>query len=76
MQGWNLKRVYYARHKKPAMDEMGVEKIEEEDEFLKACDLVTINTPLSDSTKGKAKVGLGLGLGGSAVTGSGLRGKR
>lgn len=53
MQGWNVKRVYYARHQKPAMDELGVEFVDDLDKFLGMCDLVTVNVPLTDATRGK-----------------------
>ena len=50
-QGWDVKRVYFGRHNKPDMDEEGVELIKDLDEFLKQCDVVSINVPLSDKTK-------------------------
>jgi len=33
------------------MDEEGVELIKDLDEFVKQCDVVSINVPLSDKTK-------------------------
>lgn len=50
-QGWDVKRVYYGRHNKPDMDKEGVELVKDLDEFLKQCDVVSINVPLSDKTK-------------------------
>lgn len=50
-QGWDVKRVYFGRHNKPDMDEEGVELIKDLDDFLKQCDVVSINVPLSDKTK-------------------------
>lgn len=51
VQGWDVKRVYFGRHNKPDMDNEGVELIKDLDEFLKQCDVVSINVPLSDKTK-------------------------
>ncbi|KAL0033197.1 hypothetical protein WJX79_009035 [Trebouxia sp. C0005] len=51
LRGWDVKRVYFGRHNKPDMDEEGVELIKDLDEFLKQCDVVSINVPLSDKTK-------------------------
>ncbi len=50
-QGWDVKRVYFGRRNKPDMDEEGVELIKDLDEFLKQCDVVSINVPLSEKTK-------------------------
>ena len=50
-QGWDVKRLYYGRHNKPDMDEEGVELVKDLDDFLKQCDVVSINLPLSEKTK-------------------------
>ena len=46
-----MKRLYFGRHNKPDMDKEGVELVKDLDEFLKQCDVVSINVPLSDKTK-------------------------
>ena len=51
LQGFDVKRLYYGRHNKPDMDNEGVELLTDLDEFLKRCDIVSINLPLSDKTK-------------------------
>ena len=51
VQGWDVKRVYFGRHNKPDMDNEGVTLIKDLDDFLKQCDVVSINVPLSDKTK-------------------------
>ena len=50
-QGWDVKRLYFGRHNKPDMDNEGVTLVKDLDEFLKQCDVVSINVPLSDKTK-------------------------
>jgi len=52
LKTWNVKRLYYGRHNKKNMDEDGVELVKDLDEFLKQCDVVTINVPLTDKTRG------------------------
>lgn len=51
VQGWDVKRLYFGRHNKPDMDEEGVELVKDLDDFLKQCDVVSINVPLTDKTK-------------------------
>ena len=51
MQGFDVKRLYFGRHNKPDMDKEGVELVKDLDDFLKQCDVVSINLPLSDKTK-------------------------
>ena len=51
LQDFDVKRLYYGRHNKPDMDNEGVELLTDLDEFLKRCDIVSINLPLSDKTK-------------------------
>lgn len=51
VQGWDVKRLYFGRHNKPDMDKEGVELVKDLDQFLKQCDVVSINVPLSDKTK-------------------------
>ena len=52
MQPWDVKRLYYDRHQKPdRFDKMGVQWESNLDSFLSKCDVVTINVPLTDSTR-------------------------
>lgn len=51
IQDWDIKRLYYARHDKGDMDELGAQLVEDLDDFLGQCDVVTINLPLTDKTK-------------------------
>ena len=51
VQGFDVKRLYFGRHNKPDMDKEGVELVKDLHEFLKQCDVVSINLPLSDKTK-------------------------
>ena len=46
-----MKRLYFGRRNKPDMDGEGVELVKDLDDFLKRCDVVSINLPLSDKTK-------------------------
>jgi formate dehydrogenase len=52
LKTWNVKRLYFGRHNKENMDEDGVELVKDMDEFLKQCDVVTINVPLTEKTRG------------------------
>ena len=52
MQPRNVELLYYARHEKPAMTEMGVELVKNLEEFVARCDVVTINILLTDKTRG------------------------
>jgi formate dehydrogenase len=51
LQNWDVKCIYHARHDKPNMNKYA-QLIEDEEEFLKQCDIVTINVPLTDATRG------------------------
>eukprot|EP00877_Chromochloris_zofingiensis_P002167 jgi/Chrzof1/11951/Cz06g15230.t1 len=51
LKDWDIKRLYYARHDKGDMDELGAQLVEDLDDFLGQCDVVTINLPLTDKTK-------------------------
>ena len=52
MQAWDVKRLYFDREQKPdKFDDMGVSWEKDFDTFLSKCDIVTINVPLTDSTK-------------------------
>lgn len=44
--------LYFEREEKPAMVEMGVERVADLNDFISRCDIVSINIPLTDSTKG------------------------
>ena len=50
-QGWDVKRLYFGRRNKPAMDEEGVTLEKDMEKFLGQCDVVAVNVPLSDKTK-------------------------
>ena len=50
-QGWDVERLYYGRNRKPAMDEEGVQFEPDLHKFLGQCDVVSINTPLTDKTR-------------------------
>lgn len=52
MQPWGVELLYYARREKPALEEMGVELVTELEQFVSRCDVVTINLPLTDKTRG------------------------
>ncbi|KAK9807137.1 hypothetical protein WJX73_009855 [Symbiochloris irregularis] len=52
LRGWEVKRLYYARRNKEAMDKEGVTLIKDLGEFLGQCDAVTVNIPLTPATKG------------------------
>ena len=52
LQNWDCNLLYYGRHEKPAMKEIGVKLVTDLDEFVSQCDLITINVPLTDKTRG------------------------
>lgn len=52
LRTWDVKRLYYGRHEKPDMDKEGVTLVKDLDEFLGQCDVVTVNVPLTDKTRG------------------------
>ncbi|KAK9814529.1 hypothetical protein WJX72_007417 [[Myrmecia] bisecta] len=52
LQGFDCKRVYYGRHEKKPMTELGIEWSQDLDGMLAECDVVVINTPLTDKTRG------------------------
>ena len=52
VQNWNVKLLYYGRHRKSNVDELGVEFHDDLDTFLGQLDICTINVPLSDKTRG------------------------
>ncbi len=57
VQPWDVKRLYYDRHQKAdRFDKMGVEWEEDLNSFLSKCDIVTINVPLTDSTRQAPKL--------------------
>ena len=49
-QPFDVKRVYYARHDKG--DVYGAQWIQDQDEFMRMCDVITLNVPLTDATRG------------------------
>ena len=52
VQPFGVKMLYYARRDKPAMAELGVERVTVLEEFVSRCDVVSINLPPTDKTKG------------------------
>ncbi|KAK9917332.1 hypothetical protein WJX75_003190 [Coccomyxa subellipsoidea] len=53
LKPWDVKRLYYDRHQKAdRFDKMGVQWEKDLNSFLPECDVVTINVPLTDSTRG------------------------
>ncbi len=52
VQGFGCKLVYYGRHEKPAMKELGGVEFEPDLEaFVGRCDIITINIPLTNKTR-------------------------
>ena len=52
MQGFGCKLVYYGRHEKPAMKELGGVEFEPDLEaFVGRCDIITINISLTNKTR-------------------------
>eukprot|EP00271_Cylindrocystis_brebissonii_P016379 TRINITY_DN39880_c0_g1_i1.p1 TRINITY_DN39880_c0_g1~~TRINITY_DN39880_c0_g1_i1.p1 ORF type:complete len:439 (-),score=84.63 TRINITY_DN39880_c0_g1_i1:23-1339(-) len=52
LKPFNIKMLYYARHKNDEADALGAKWESDMGEFLKKCDVVSLNVPLSDKTKG------------------------
>ncbi len=52
LQTWNLKLLYYSRHEHKDIEEYA-DRVSDENAFLKQCDIVTINVPLTDKTRGE-----------------------
>jgi formate dehydrogenase len=52
LKNFNVKLLYYGRHRKEKLDELGVEFHNDLDTFLGQLDICTINIPLSDKTRG------------------------
>ena len=50
-QPWGMKQLYYERMDKPELNALGCERVELDD-LLKRSDIVSINIPLTDKTKG------------------------
>ena len=52
LQPWGVTRLYFDREQKPdKFDDMGVTWEKDLDSLLSKCDIVTVNVPLTDSTK-------------------------
>lgn len=51
MQGFDVKRLYFGRRPKEALDKEGVTLVKDLEEFLGQCDVVTVNVPLTDKTR-------------------------
>ncbi|EIE20521.1 formate dehydrogenase [Coccomyxa subellipsoidea C-169] len=53
LEPWGVTRLYFDREQKPdKFDDMGVTWEKDLDSLLSKCDIVTVNVPLTDSTKG------------------------
>ena len=50
-QPWGMKQLYFERMDKPELDALGCERVEL-DYLLQHSDIVSINIPLTDKTKG------------------------
>ena len=50
-QAWDVNLLYYGRHRKSHVDELGAGFEDNLDSFLGKCDIVTINVPLTDKTR-------------------------
>ena len=51
-QGFDCELLYYGRHEKESMQELGVPLVTDLDEFASRCDVITVNVPLTDKTRG------------------------
>ncbi|KAK9805175.1 hypothetical protein WJX72_003582 [[Myrmecia] bisecta] len=52
LQNWDCKRLYYDRHEKKPQEDLGVDWHKDLDQMLGECDVVVINVPLTEKTKG------------------------
>eukprot|EP00891_Asterochloris_glomerata_P003956 jgi/Astpho2/3956/Aster-01132 len=52
LAGWKVKRLYHSRHQHTELEKLGVQHTPDWDTFLKSCDVITINMPLTDKTRG------------------------
>lgn len=51
-QGFDCELLYFGRHEKEPMKELGVPLVTDLDEFARRCDVITVNVPLTDKTRG------------------------
>ena len=51
-QGFDCELLYYGRHEKESMKKLGVPLVTDLDEFASRCDVITVNVPLTDKTRG------------------------
>ena len=51
LQDFGVTTLYYGRHRKPKAEELGAKFEPDLDKFLSACDVITINCPLTDKTR-------------------------
>ena len=51
-QGFDCELLYYGRHEKEPMKKLGVPLVTDLDEFASRCDVITVNVPLTDKTRG------------------------
>ena len=52
VQAWDCPLLYFGRHEKEVMTDIGVELVTDLEDFVSRCDIVTINVPLTDKTRG------------------------
>ncbi|GAQ83364.1 formate dehydrogenase [Klebsormidium nitens] len=52
LQNWDLNLLYYARHQNEKIEKFGAVWEKDLDTFLSKCDVVSINVPLTDKTRG------------------------
>lgn len=52
LKPFGVKMYYLDRRENPKMEELGVELVKELDDLLPKCDVITINVPLTKSTRG------------------------
>ena len=51
-QAFDCELLYYGRHEKESMKALGVPLVTDLDEFAGRCDVIIINVPLTDKTRG------------------------
>ena len=51
-QNFDCELLYFGRHEKESMKKLGVPLVTDLNEFASRCDVITINVPLTDKTRG------------------------
>jgi len=52
LQAWDVTQLYYARHQNEKIEQYGATWEKDLDTFLGKCDVISINVPLTDKTRG------------------------